>query len=205
MAMSYAQALTEAKNRILEQSQKLQASAVTIKRQQQEISQRKAHAAELKKELAAEVERNKTLEVELTRVTGAKEAAEATVGRQRVQLDQMEASLTEHQQTIQQQTQRIEELTAEVESLRAELERTRAKLPTEEDIAALEEISRILGTQKEEAQPEPQQTQQQPVLNVGEDAAEQQDPNADTDVPASAEAPRNGNRRSVFCFTRAAA
>jgi len=203
MAMSYAQALKEAKNRIVEQTEKLQANAVTLKKQQQEISQRKAHAAELKKELAAELERNTTLEVELTRVTGAKEAAEATVGRQRVQLDQMEARLAEHQDTIEQQTRRIDELTAEVDSLRAELEAAQAKLPTEEDIAALEDISKLLGDQGE--QREDKETAAQPALAIVQDGGEDSDPNADTDVPAAAQPARSSNRRSVFCFTRAAA
>lgn len=195
MAMTYAQALSEAKNRILEQKQQLETSAATLKQQKQEIAQRKANAAELKKDLNSEVEKNKTLELEMTRVTGAKEAAESTVGRQRVQLDQLENASAQQQEMIESQTQQIAELTARIESLEAELDATRAKLPTDEDIAALRDVSALLGGE----QPEPSLRIEPEANSVDGDC----DPNAETDAPGMQQP--HEKKRTVFCFTRAAA
>lgn len=209
MAMTYAQALSEAKTRILDQKQQIEAKNAVLRQQKQEISQRKAHAAELKKDLDAELEKNKSLELELTRVTGAKDAAESTVGRQRVQLDQLEARLAEQQEMIESQTARIASMTAEIESLQQELQATRAKLPTEEDIAALREVAELLGTESAKPQSKPQApAKAEPVLRIEPDAEGDcvegdSDPNAETNGPGMQQP--HEKKRTVFCFTRAAA
>lgn len=209
MAMTYAQALSESKTRILEQKQQIETKNAIIKQQKQEISQRKAHAAEMKKDLDKEVEKSKSLEMELTRVTGAKEAAESTVGRQRVQLDQLETRLAEQQEMIKSQTAQIADLTAEVESLQQELQATRAKLPTEEDVAALREVAELLRTESAKPQSKPQASAKvEPVLRIEPDAEGDcvegdSDPNAETNGPGMQQP--HEKKRTVFCFTRAAA
>ncbi len=205
MTMTYAQALSEAKSRILSQQEQIKAHTATIKQQKQEIAQRKAQTAELKKELDSEIEKNKTLELELTRVTGAKEAAESTVGRQRVQLDQLEAKSAQQQETIEAQARQIADLNAQIQSLQQELEATRAKLPSEEDIAALREVSALLsGEQPQEPSQESKQEEVPAPLRLESKVVEgDSDPNADTKTPA-AQQPRE-KKRTVFCFSRAAA
>lgn len=205
--MSYAKALNEAKALILTQKKQIATDAETIKVQSQEISQRKAHAADLQKQLKAEMEKFKALEADLSAQVSAREQAEATVGRQRVQLDQMEARVKELEtealelkQVIEKQDNVLNEISAnldatqaELEATRKELEATRAQLPTAEDMAAMADLTQLLsgGSVNVQVQAEEQEAEPTPIVAIYNDE--------------SAEENRGKKKnRSVFCFRAAA-
>lgn len=206
---TYAKALTEAKGLILEQKTQIAADLETLKKRDQEISQRKAHAAELQKQLKAEAAKLQSLESALGEQTHAREQAEATVGRQRVQLDSMEARISEMEaetadlkQVVERQDNVLNEISTNLEATQAELDRTRgeldetrAQLPTAEDLAALADLNQILGhsiatVQVQEAE-QPQEPA--PLMAIYNDEAAEDDA-------------RGGKKknRSVFCFRAAA-
>lgn len=207
---TYAKALTEAKALILEQKTQIAADLETLKKRDQEISQRKAHAADLQKQLKAEAAKVQSLESALGEQTHAREQAEATVGRQRVQLDSMEARISEMEgeaadlkQVVERQDNVLNEISANLEATQAELDRTRgeledtrAQLPTAEDLAALADLNQILGHNITTVQVQETEQPQEPAPLV---AAIYNDEAAEDDV-------RGGKKknRSVFCFRAAA-
>ena len=132
--MSYAQALTDAKSLIVQQSARIKSDAQKIKSQSEEIAQWKSMADEM----GAELERLRALEPRLAETQAAREQAEATVGRQRMEIESIESASRELQRILGEQAARINELSAE-------LEQTRVALPTDEDEAALEAMTSLLS------------------------------------------------------------
>ena len=132
--MSYAQALTDAKSLIVQQSARIKSDAQKIKSQSEEIAQWKSMADEM----GAELERLRALEPRLAETQAAREQAEATVGRQRMEIESIESASRELQRILGEQAARINELSAE-------LEQTRGALPTDEDAAALEDMRSLLN------------------------------------------------------------
>ena len=80
--LTYAQALTDAKSLIVQQSARIKADQQKIKAQAEEIAQWKAMADDM----SAELERLRALEPQLAASQAAREQAEATVGRQRMEI-----------------------------------------------------------------------------------------------------------------------
>ena len=132
--MTYAQALTDAKSLIVQQSTRIKSDAQKIKAQADEIAQWKA----LADDMTAELERLRTLEPKLEAAMAGREQAEATVGRQRMEIESIEGASRELQRILGEQASRINELSAE-------LEQTRVALPTDEDAAALEDMKSLLS------------------------------------------------------------
>jgi predicted RNase H-like nuclease (RuvC/YqgF family) len=131
--MTYAQALTDAKGLIVQQSNRIKADAERIKSQRQEIDRLRAVGAEMTRE----IERLHDVDRHLAETVAAKEQADAAVGRQRVQIDALESAARELQRVLGEQAERISDLTREVESLREQL-------PTDADHAALAAMSNLL-------------------------------------------------------------
>ena len=133
--MTYAQALTDARTLIVQQSARIKSDAQKIRAQQDEIAQ-------LRSDLEAttdEVQRLRPLEPQLAEAQAGRDRAEAMVGRQRVEIESLETASGELQKMLGEQAARIHEMTIELEQLRA-------KLPTHEDVAALESMAALLST-----------------------------------------------------------
>lgn len=133
--MTYAQALTDARALIVQQSARIRSDAQKIRSQQEEI-------AELRTVLAAttdEVQRLRPLEPQLAQAAAGREQAEQLVGRQRVEIESLETASRELQKMLGEQAARIHEMTVELEQLRS-------RLPTNEDVAALESMAALLHT-----------------------------------------------------------
>ena len=139
--MSYAQALTDARSLIVQQSTRIKADAAKIKQQADEIAQWKS----LADDMAAELERLKGIEPKLAEAQAAREQAEVTVGRQRMEIEALEAASRELQRILGDQAARINDLTND-------LEQTRDALPTNEDEAALEAMQSLLSAARKPRQ-----------------------------------------------------
>ena len=139
--MTYAQALTDARSLIVQQSTRIKADAAKIKQQADEIAQWKS----LADDMAAELERLKGIEPKLAESQAAREQAEVTVGRQRMEIEALEAASRELQRILGDQAARINDLTSE-------LEQTRDALPTNEDEAALEAMQSLLSAARKPRQ-----------------------------------------------------
>jgi DNA repair exonuclease SbcCD ATPase subunit len=133
--MTWAQALNDARTLIVRQSARIKSDAQAIKAQQDEIAQLRA-ALEA---TAAEVQRLRSLEPQLTDALARREHAEAVVGRQQVEIDSLETASRELQRMLGEQAGRITEMTTE-------LQRLRSSVPTDEDAAALESMAALLTT-----------------------------------------------------------
>jgi predicted RNase H-like nuclease (RuvC/YqgF family) len=146
--LTYAQALNDAKALIVQQSARIKADSQKIRQQAEEIAQWRTMADEM----GAELERLRALEPQLEAAQAGRSQAEATVGRQRMEVEQIEAASRELQKILGEQAARINELSGELEQIRG-------ALPSEEDEAALEAMASLLTAarkpKKAEAQAAP--------------------------------------------------
>ena len=131
--MTYARALNDAKSLIVQQSTRIKSDAQKINAQADEI----AHLRCAADEMAAELDRLRKLEARLAEAAAGREQAEALVGRQRIEIDSLETASRELQRMLTELAARINDLTAEAEQLRAHV-------PTDEDAAALEQMTALL-------------------------------------------------------------
>jgi predicted RNase H-like nuclease (RuvC/YqgF family) len=150
--MTYAQALTDAKSLIVQQSARIKADAQKLRAQADEIAQWKSAADEM----SAELERLRAIEAELADVTAAREHAEVTVGRQRMEIESLEAASRELQRVLGDQAARINDLNAELDNIRG-------ALPTDEDAAALEAMTSLLSAARKPRKVE------QPAMQIADD------------------------------------
>jgi chromosome segregation ATPase len=142
--LTYAQALNDAKALIVQQSARIKSDAQKIRQQAEEIAQWRAMADEM----GAELERLRPLQPRLAEAQAGREQAEAIVGRQRTEIEQIEAASRELQKILCEQAGRINELSAE-------LDRARGALPSEEDEAALEAMASLLSAARKPKKAEP--------------------------------------------------
>jgi predicted RNase H-like nuclease (RuvC/YqgF family) len=142
--LTYAQALNDAKALIVQQSARIKSDAQKIRQQAEEIAQWRSMADEM----GAELERLRALEPQLAEAQAGREHAEATVGRQRMEIEQLESASRELQRILGEQAARINELGAE-------LDQARGALPSEEDEAALEAMASLLSAARKPKKAEP--------------------------------------------------
>ena len=159
--MTYAQALTDARSLIVQQSTRIKADAAKIKQQADEIAQWKG----LADDMAAELERLKGIEPKLAEAQAAREQAEVTVGRQRREIEALEAASRELQRILGDQAARINDLTND-------LEQTRDALPTNEDEAALEAMQSLLSAARKPRQARNDQPAPAPAQHEDADVIE---------------------------------
>ena len=159
--MTYAQALTDARSLIVQQSTRIKADAGKIKQQADEIAQWKS----LADDMAAELERLKGIEPKLAESQAAREQAEVTVGRQRMEIEALEAASRELQRILGDQAARINDLTND-------LEQTRDALPTNEDEAALEAMQSLLSAARKPRQSRTDQPAPAPAHHEDADVIE---------------------------------
>ena len=157
--MTYAQALTDAKALIVQQSARIKSDAQKLKAQADEIAQWKS----LADDMAAELERLKAVEVRYAESQAAREQAEVTVGRQRMEIEALEAASRELQRILGDQAARINDLTND-------LEQTRDALPTSDDEAALEAMQSLLAAARKPRQAKAEQPAPAPAMHIAQDA-----------------------------------
>jgi chromosome segregation ATPase len=143
--MTYAQALTEAKQMLVQQQLRIKADAEKIRAQQQTIVDQSTQMADMdkrSKEQASEMQRliteAESLSTRVQEATTAREQAEAVIDRQGQRLTQLQ----EQQAGME---KRIAEQSDEIIKLIAQLDIARSQLPSSEDQEALAAMSDLLA------------------------------------------------------------
>jgi uncharacterized coiled-coil protein SlyX len=146
--MSFAQALTEARQIIVQQSNRIKGDLDRIKAMQETIATQTATIAEHERtiqEKAAEIGglhgqvQDLTGQLDATRT--AKDQAEAVCDRQGQRLTQLQESIAALEKQAAEQADRIAQL-------QSELDGTKVQLPTSEDHEALAALSSLLAAKK---------------------------------------------------------
>jgi chromosome segregation ATPase len=148
MEMSFAQALNEAKQVIVQQSNRIKTDAEKIKQQQQTIvdqcsiiTDTEIKLREQTAEAQKQQERIDALEANIAQAVVAREQAEAIVDRQGQRL-------TTIQEQCEAQEGRIADQDAQIQKLRAELSAAQEQAPSTEDQQALSAMAALLTTKK---------------------------------------------------------
>lgn len=146
--MSYAQALNEAKQIIIQQSGRLKADFEKIRNQQQTIVDQAARLTEQEGRLAeqtADLERraseHKALEQLYNEAEAGRQQAEGVVNRQGERINHLE-------QEIAGLGSRLQAAADEIAGLRRDRDELRAQLPTNEDIEALNGMLTLLSQKR---------------------------------------------------------
>ncbi len=146
--MSFAQALTEARQIIVQQSNRIKGDLDRIKAMQETIAaqtgtiaghDRMLHERASQLEEATGQVRELTAKLEETRT--AKEQAEGVCDRQGQRLTQLQESVATLDRQAGEQAERLAEL-------KADLDATRSQVPTAEDTEALMALSTLLAAKK---------------------------------------------------------
>ena len=144
MEMSFAQALTEANQVIVQQSNRIKADAEKIKQQQTIVDQcsiitdHEIKAREAAAESAQQLATIEALESKVAEVTVAREQVEAVCDRQGQRLTNLQQQVANFEITVAAQS-------AQIEKLIAECERYRAAVPSKEDQEALAAMEALLS------------------------------------------------------------
>jgi chromosome segregation ATPase len=146
--MSFAQALTEARQIIIQQSNRIKTDLEKIKTLQETItslnrivSSNEQTIREQTDELGKRDEQIASLCLQIKEITTAREQAEAVVDRQGQRLTQAQETITKLERQSAEHDEQIQQLSDEIESLRRHL-------PTQEDSDALASLSELLLTKK---------------------------------------------------------
>ena len=148
MDMTFAQALNEAKQVIVQQSNRIKTDADKIRQQQQTIVDQCSiiteHEMKNKEQagaIARQAEQITAIEGQLSQVSVAREQAEAVIDRQGQRLSNLQEQVTSLEKKTGEQSETIATLTAECDSVKAQV-------PSSEDAAALAEMASLLTTKK---------------------------------------------------------
>jgi chromosome segregation ATPase len=151
-AMSYAQALTEARHTIVQQQLRIRADADKIRGHVQAIAEQAAQLADADRrggEQAAELERlvgqTEVLGNRLQEMTTAKEQADAVIDRQGQRMTSVQEQVARLERQTAEQAAQIADLSAQLSDTARRLEETTGLLPTREDEEALASMSDLLG------------------------------------------------------------
>ena len=142
---TYAQALNEAKQMIVQQQYRIKQDAEKIRAQQQTIVDQSAAMSEQDRKIreqAAELARIagelESLSLQLSEVSIAREQAEAVIDRQGERLTGMQAGIADLERHVAEQAEQIDALSRERDELRAQL-------PTRDDVEALSAMADLLS------------------------------------------------------------
>jgi chromosome segregation ATPase len=148
MEMSYAQAINEAKQVIVQQSNRIKTDADKIRQQQQTIvdqcsviATHESKVREQATEINSYTSKIESLEAQVAQLSTAREQAEAVVDRQGQRLSSLQSQIIELEKKTTDQSEIIGRITSERDNLRAQL-------PTQEDNEALASIVSLLTTKK---------------------------------------------------------
>ena len=139
--MSFAQALTEAKSIIVQQSQRIKGDAEKIKAQVQLIAEQRLQISGMEKRL----EEMAALRAELEETRAARAAAEAEGAHRAERIASLETTVREHARTVTGQAEQIDNLTAERDALREQV-------PSKEDTEALAVLTALLSSKQPKAE-----------------------------------------------------
>jgi predicted nucleic acid-binding Zn-ribbon protein len=146
--MSFAQALTEARQIIVQQSNRIKADLDRIKTLQETITTQTGTIAEADRqlkqraiELESAVEQLKSASSKLDETKLAKEQGEAVIDRQGQRLTQMQETIAGLEKQLAEQTHHAEQASRELEAVRGQV-------PTQEDTEALAALSSLLSAKK---------------------------------------------------------
>ena len=146
--MSFAQALTEARQIIIQQSNRIKTDLEKIKALQETIASLNSTVSsgeqtirQQTEELAKRDEQVASLCLQVKEITTAREQAEAVVDRQGQRLTHAQETITKLERQSAEHDDQIQQLSEEIESLRRHL-------PTQEDSDALASLSELLSTKK---------------------------------------------------------
>jgi DNA polymerase III alpha subunit (gram-positive type) len=151
--MSFAQALNEARQIIVQQSNRIKSDLDRIKALQETIAAQTASLADADRivkqktsdaDTAAEQLKTTLAKLEETRI--AKEQCEAVIDRQGQRLTQMQQTISDFEKQLGEHSQRAQQLVTELEA-------TRSQLPTQEDAEALAALASLLAAKKGAAAP----------------------------------------------------
>lgn len=142
---TYAQALNEAKQMIVQQQYRIKQDAEKIRAQQQTIVDQSAAMSEQDRkireqagELARIAGEMEGLSLQLSEITIAREQAEAVIDRQGERLTSMQSGIADLERHVAEQAEHIDALTHERDALRAQL-------PTQDDVEALGAMAELLS------------------------------------------------------------
>lgn len=148
MEMSFAQALTEARQIIVQQSNRIKADLDRIKAMQETITAQTGTIADHERTLAERSTAIDGLNGQVHDLTGQlestrkeKEQSEAVCDRQGQRLTQLQEAIAGLEKQVAEQAERIGQLTSELDD-------TRVKLPTNDDHEALAALSTLLAAKK---------------------------------------------------------
>jgi septal ring factor EnvC (AmiA/AmiB activator) len=146
--MSFAQALTEARQIIVQQSNRIKTDLEKLKALQETIATQAGTIADSDRQLkqkTAELEaagdQIKTITAHLEESKVAREQAEAVVDRQGQRLTQMQETIAGLEKQLADQSAKFEQTTRELDGLRSQL-------PTQEDTEALAALTALLSAKK---------------------------------------------------------
>ena len=142
---TYAQALNEAKQMIVQQQYRIKQDAEKIRAQQQTIVDQSAAISEHDRKIreqSTELQRiageMESLVQQLSEVTVAREQAEAVIDRQGERLTGMQAGIADLERHVAEQAEQIDSLVRERDDLRSQL-------PTPDDVEALTAMADLLS------------------------------------------------------------
>jgi chromosome segregation ATPase len=146
--MSFAQALTEARQIIVQQSNRIKGDLDRIKAMQETLAAQTATIAEHERTIQEKTAEIGNLQGQVNDLTGqldttriAKDQAEAVCDRQGQRLTQLQETITGLER---QHAEHVERVAA----LQSELDGTKVQLPTSEDHEALAALSSLLAAKK---------------------------------------------------------
>ena len=146
--MSFAQALTEARQIIVQQSSRIKSDLDKIKALQEtnasimmKLSSAERTIQEQSAEMSKHEEQVRALTSRMNEANTAREQAEAVIDRQGQRLTQSQEALAKLERQTTEQSQRMNQLTNEMNALHQQL-------PTQEDSEALAALSELLSTKK---------------------------------------------------------
>jgi chromosome segregation ATPase len=168
--MSYAQALNEAKQVIIQQSGRIKSDLEKIKGQQQTIVDQAARISEnetrindLSSSLARQVEELKKTEARYTEAESGRKQAEAVCNRQGERITHLEAQVAEFTRQVEVANEQIAELTRERDELRTQI-------PTNEDLEALNGMMALLSQKRGGASADKSEKAEQPTMRLAQAA-----------------------------------
>ena len=148
MEMSYAQAINEAKQVIVQQSTRIKTDAEKIRQQQQTIvdqcsviANNEGKIREQATEISGYIGKIELLETQISQLTTAREQAEAVVDRQGQRLSTLQTQVIDLEKKTTEQAEVIDRVTSERDA-------HRSQLPSQEDNEALASIVALLTTKK---------------------------------------------------------
>lgn len=146
--MSFAQALTEARQIIVQQSNRIKSDLEKIKQLQETTAQLEAAHTKRDRAFAEQQERLAAFDEQVTTLTASLQEAEHTRANAEQIIDRQGQRISQLQDAVSTLESQRTEKAAQIDSLTAEIESVRNQLPTEEDEQALASLASLLSTKK---------------------------------------------------------